>query len=78
MRGVPGFDSRQATIANGAAKIRASPVCRRGIRGDISSGDAHIFHIKEGRVTKLIRYFDREHALCDLGLSEQDVHADSS
>ena len=36
-----------------------------------------LFHIREGKVTKLVVYFDRERALADLGLSEQDAHADS-
>jgi hypothetical protein len=36
--------------------------------GDIWSGGAHIFHIKGGRVKRLVRYFDRERAFADLGL----------
>jgi hypothetical protein len=37
--------------------------------GDRQSG-ANVFHIEDGRVTRLIVYFDREHALADLGLEE--------
>jgi ketosteroid isomerase-like protein len=38
---------------------------------------ATLFHIRDGKVTRLFVYFDRERALEDLGLSEQDAHADS-
>jgi hypothetical protein len=38
---------------------------------------ATVFHIRGGKVTRLVVYFDREHAFADLGLSEQDAHADS-
>ena len=40
-------------------------------------GGAVLFHIRDGKVTRLVGYFHRERALADLGLSEQDVHADS-
>ena len=29
---------------------------------------AEIVHIKQGRVTRIVKYFDRDHALADLGL----------
>jgi hypothetical protein len=29
---------------------------------------ANLFHICDGRVTRLVLYFDREHAFADLGL----------
>jgi ketosteroid isomerase-like protein len=32
---------------------------------------AHLFHIRGGRVTKLVVYFDRERAFADLGLSSE-------
>jgi hypothetical protein len=32
----------------------------------IGPWSAHLFHIEEGRVTRLIAYFDRDRALADL------------
>jgi hypothetical protein len=32
---------------------------------------ADLFHICDGRVTRLVLYFDREHAFADLGLRAQ-------
>lgn len=31
---------------------------------------AHLFELRDGKVTRLIIYVDREHALADLGLEE--------
>jgi ketosteroid isomerase-like protein len=35
---------------------------------------ATLIQIRDGKVTKLVVYFDRKRALADLGLSEQDAH----
>jgi ketosteroid isomerase-like protein len=32
---------------------------------------ANLFHVRDGKVTKLVLYFDREHALAHLGLTPE-------
>src|SRR5438067_509223 len=43
----------------------------RGKRSGVQIGDrgAELFEIHDGRVTRIVAYFDREHALADLGLT---------
>jgi ketosteroid isomerase-like protein len=38
--------------------------------GDIQMNGANLFHVRDGKVTRLVLYWDREHALPDAGLSE--------
>jgi hypothetical protein len=38
---------------------------------------ANLFHVRGGKVTRLVLYADQELGLAALGLSEQDAHADS-
>jgi uncharacterized protein (TIGR00369 family) len=45
--------------------------------GQVGTKTAGLFHIREGKVRKLVFYMDGDRALADLGLSEQDAHADS-
>ena len=39
--------------------------------GQMGAKGANLFRLRDGKVTKLVVYFDRERALADLGLSEQ-------
>jgi hypothetical protein len=38
--------------------------------GQMQAKGAQLFHIRGGKVTRLVHYFDRDRALADLGLSE--------
>jgi ketosteroid isomerase-like protein len=43
----------------------------------LSTQQAQVVHVHDGKVTKILVYYDSERAFADLGLSEQDAHADS-
>jgi ketosteroid isomerase-like protein len=45
--------------------------------GQIRSRGASIFHIRRGKVTRLVAYLDRERALADLGLAPEATTPDS-
>jgi ketosteroid isomerase-like protein len=45
--------------------------------GQMWTRGASLHHIRGDKVTRLVIYTDYEDALADLGLSEQDAHADS-
>jgi ketosteroid isomerase-like protein len=38
--------------------------------GQLATRGAQLFHVRDGKVARYVTWFDREHALADLGLSE--------
>jgi hypothetical protein len=45
--------------------------------GQVRTKAANLFHVRGGKVTRLVIWADQERGLAELGLSEQDTHADS-
>jgi ketosteroid isomerase-like protein len=44
--------------------------------GEMRNEATTIFHIRDGKVAKLLRYFDRKRAFADAGLTAQDSASD--
>jgi ketosteroid isomerase-like protein len=44
----------------------------------ITARAAGLYHFRDGKVTRAVHYWDRERALADVGLPEQDAHWKSS
>jgi ketosteroid isomerase-like protein len=45
--------------------------------GQVRTKAANLFHVRGGKVTRLVIWADQERGLAELGLSEQDAHAAS-
>jgi hypothetical protein len=42
--------------------------------GHVGTQAAHVFHIRDGKVVKLVIYFDRERAFADLALDPEAAY----
>ena len=59
-------DQRILVLSKGSGRGRAS-----GLElGELTRSAADLLHIHDGKVTRFAVYFDRDHALADLGLKE--------
>jgi ketosteroid isomerase-like protein len=60
-------DERVLALAN-----RRGPGKTSGLElGKLQAKGAALFHVRDGRVTKLVRYWDRDRALANLGLAPE-------
>ena len=59
-------EERVLALTHGTGRGKASGMNALQIRAEA----ADLFYLRDGKVTKFVVYFDREHALADLGLSE--------
>jgi ketosteroid isomerase-like protein len=57
---------RVLALTHGTGRGKASGMDAEQIRAEA----ADLFYLRDGKVTKFVVYFDRQHALADLGLSE--------
>jgi ketosteroid isomerase-like protein len=59
-------DTRVLALIRGSGRFKAS-----GLSFEQTGGEpAHVFHVRDGKVTKLVAYNDRDRALADLGFTE--------
>jgi ketosteroid isomerase-like protein len=58
-------DERVLVLTHGSGRGRTSGFDV----GQVAAQAADVFHIRQGKVTKFVVYFDLEHASADLGLS---------
>jgi ketosteroid isomerase-like protein len=66
-------DERVLVLTQGSGRGKTS-----GLElGQMRSKGAHLFHIRGGKVTRQVFYFDRERTLADLGIAPEAGTADS-
>ena len=56
-------DGRVLVLTRGSGRGRSSGL-------EVAAKSADVFHLRDGRVTRFLVYYDRAHALADLGLEE--------
>jgi ketosteroid isomerase-like protein len=62
-------DDRVLVLTDNSGRGRSSSLDVAGIR----TKGANVFHLRGGKVTRLVAYWDRESALADLGLAATEV-----
>jgi ketosteroid isomerase-like protein len=60
-------DERVLVLVHGTGKGKTSGL---NLAQLMRANGANLFHIRGGKITRLVIYFDRERALADLGLKE--------
>jgi ketosteroid isomerase-like protein len=66
-------DERVLVLVNYSGRGRTS-----GLElGQMRARQAQLLHVRDGRVTRFVSYWDRDRALADLGLDPEDCSPDS-
>ena len=58
---------RVLVLGHASGRGRASGIDVARLRSE----GAYLLHIRDGKVTRMVRYFDRDRALADVGLAPQ-------
>jgi ketosteroid isomerase-like protein len=66
-------DHRVLVLIHGGGRGKGS-----GVQVDrMRANGANVFELRDGKVTRLVVYFNRDRALADLGMSEQEARAET-
>jgi ketosteroid isomerase-like protein len=63
-------DERVLALVNMSGRVKTSGL-------QVRTNGANLFHVRGGKVTRLVLYLDRERALADLGLASEVAPGDS-